>query len=38
MRKSGKNIEEQGAPQMKIWPMHFAYWIPKAKHAHTQVV
>jgi len=23
---------------MKIWRMHFAYWIPKATHAHTQVV
>jgi hypothetical protein len=23
---------------MKIWHMRFACWIPKATHAHTQVV
>jgi len=30
-----KNIAESGRPQMTIWRMRFAYWIPKAI-AHTQ--
>jgi len=25
-----KNIVEQGRPQMTIWHMHIACWIPKA--------
>jgi hypothetical protein len=36
--KIWKNTEEQGRPQIKIWRMRFACWVPKATHAHTQVV
>jgi hypothetical protein len=31
-----KNIVERGRPQMTIWRMRIACWIPKA--THTQVV
>ena len=33
-----KNIVELGRPQMTIWSMCIAFWIPKATHTHTQVV
>jgi hypothetical protein len=33
-----KNIVERGRPQMTIWRMLFACWIPKAKNTRTQVV
>jgi len=33
-----KNILEWHRPQMKIWRMHIACWIPKATNTHTQVV
>jgi hypothetical protein len=36
--KTWKNIVERGIPQMKIWRMHIACWIPKATNTHTQVV
>jgi hypothetical protein len=36
--KMRKNIVERGRPQMKIWHMPIASWIPKATNAHTQVV
>jgi len=35
MRKCGKNILERGRPQMTIWRMRIAYWIPKATNTHT---
>jgi len=38
MRKRGKNIVEWGRPQMTIWRMRIACWIPKATNAHTQVM
>jgi hypothetical protein len=32
----GKNNVERGRPQMTIWPMRIACWIPKAKiHTHS---
>ena len=33
-----KNTAEQDRPQMTIWPMHIACWIPKATNAHTGCV
>jgi hypothetical protein len=33
-----KNIAERGWPQMAIWRMRFACWIPKATNTHIQVV
>ena len=34
--KMWKNAVEQGRPQMTIWRMRFAFWIPKATDTHTQ--
>jgi hypothetical protein len=31
-----KNIVEPGRPQMTIWHMHIACWIPKATNAHSE--
>jgi hypothetical protein len=31
-------VVERGRPQMKIWRMRIASWIPKATNTHTQVV
>ena len=36
MRKCGINIVERGTPQMTIWRMRIACWIPKATNTHTQ--
>ena len=33
-----KNMVERGGPQMKIWRMHLACWIPKATYTHTRCV
>jgi hypothetical protein len=33
-----KNIVERRRPQMTIWRMRVAFWIPKATNTHTQVV
>jgi len=33
-----KNIVERGRPQMIIWRMRIACWIPKATNAHTGCV
>jgi hypothetical protein len=30
-----KNIVQRGKPQMIIWPMNIACWIPKATNTHT---
>jgi len=30
-----KNVVEWGRPQMTIWRMRIACWIPKATNAHT---
>jgi hypothetical protein len=30
-----KNIVQRGRPQMIIWRMRIACWIPKATNAHT---
>ena len=33
-----KNIVEHGRPQMTIWLMRIAYWIPKAINTHSEYV
>jgi hypothetical protein len=33
-----ENILEPGRPQMTIWPMGIACWIPKATNKHSQYV
>jgi len=33
-----KNIVEPGSPQMTIWRMRIACWIPKATNTHSQYV
>jgi len=33
-----KNIVRQGSPQMRIWHMYIACWIPKATNTHTGCV
>ena len=33
-----KNIVEPERPQMTIWRMHFAFWIPKATNMHSEYV
>jgi len=30
-----KNIIERGSPQMAIWHMRIARWLPKATNTHT---
>jgi hypothetical protein len=31
-----KNIVYPGRPQMAIWPMHIACWIPESKDTHSE--
>jgi len=33
-----KNIVERGRPQMAIWCMRIACWIPKATNRHSEYV
>jgi hypothetical protein len=33
-----KNIVEPGRPQMTIWHMRVACWIPKATNTHSEYV
>ena len=33
-----KNFVEAGRPQMTVWHMRIACWIPKATNTHTEVV
>ena len=33
-----KNIVERGRPQMTVWPMRFACWIPNDTDTHSQYV
>jgi len=33
-----KNIVERDRPQMKIWFIRIAYWIPKATNTHSKCV
>ena len=33
-----KNIVQPGRPQMTIWRMHIACWIPKATNTHSAYV
>jgi hypothetical protein len=35
MRQCGKNIVEQGRPQMTVWRMRIACWIPKDTNTHS---
>jgi hypothetical protein len=32
------NTVERGRPQMTVWRMRIACWIPKATNTHTEVV
>jgi len=34
----GENIVERRRPQMTMWLMSFACWIPKASNTHSEVV
>ena len=36
--KIWKNIVEPGRPQMTIWRMRFACWIPEATNTHSEYV
>ena len=36
--KMWKNIVERGMPQMTIWRMRIACWIPKATNTYTHFV
>jgi len=31
-----KNIVQPERPQMTVWRMRIAYWIPKATNAHSE--
>jgi hypothetical protein len=33
-----KDIVEPARPQMTIWDMRIAYWIPKATNTHSEYV
>jgi hypothetical protein len=33
-----ENVVEPGRPQMAIWRIRIACWVPKATHTHNQVV
>ena len=33
-----KNIVERGRPQMTVWRMRTACWLPKATNTHTEYV
>jgi hypothetical protein len=33
-----KNVVERGRPQMTIWCMRIAWWIPKATDTHSEYV
>jgi len=36
--KMWKNFVERGMPQMTVWHMCVAHWIPKATKTHSQYV
>ena len=38
MRKCGKNTVEALRPQMTIWRLCIAYWIPKVKNTHSEYI
>jgi len=38
MRKCGKNILKPYRPQMTIWRMRIAWWMPKATNTHSEYV
>ena len=33
-----KNIAQLGRPQMTIWRVRIAYWIPKTTNTHSEYV
>jgi len=33
-----KNIVEPDRPQMTVWHLHIAWWIPKATNSHSEYV
>jgi hypothetical protein len=38
MRQCGENVVQLGRPQMTIWLMRIACWIPKATYSHSEYV
>jgi len=38
MRKMWKNIVQPGRPQMTVWPMRIAHWIPKSANTFPEYV
>jgi len=38
MRQCGKNIVERGRPQMTVWRMRIACWLPKDTNTHSEYV
>jgi len=38
MRYGGKNFVEPGRPQMTVWRMRFACWIPKATSTDSHLI
>jgi len=33
-----KNIEKPGSSQIKMWPVHIAYWIPSSTNTRSEYV
>ena len=38
MRECEKNMLERGRPQMTVWGMRFACWIPNATNTHSEYI
>ena len=38
LRQCGENVVQPGSPQMTIWRMRIACWIPKATNTHSEHV
>jgi len=36
MKSMWKNTVQSGRPQMTIWRMHIACWIPKSRNTQTE--
>ena len=38
MSSCGENIVEPVTPQMTVWRLRFAYWVPKATYTRTRIM
>ena len=38
MRKCGKNVVKPDRPQMTVWRVNIAWWMPKATNTHSEYV